>query len=350
MCEQIPLETYLAGWGTVSAERRAVAKIVLAIAAAAHEIGDLVAQGPLAGALGSVVGGNSDGDAQKQLDIRANELLIAALKGADVALIASEELETPIECDPKASLIVALDPLDGSSNIDANVSIGTIFSVLPVPGPRATNGSPNSAFLQSGSQQKAAGYVIYGPQCAIALTVGKGTHVFTLDRRCGVFRMTQPGVRIPEATREFAINASNQRHWSPGVQAYIADCLAGKNGPRAHDCNMRWIASLVAECHRILSRGGIFLYPRDARKGYEQGRLRLVYEANPIAWLVEQAGGNATDGMQRILDLRPTKLHERTPLVFGSAEEVERVARYKTERRVSGERSQLFSERGLFRI
>ncbi len=349
MCQPISLEDYLVGWGAVGSERSAVAQTVLAIATAAREIADIVAQGPLAGALGSVIGGNSAGDAQKQLDVRANELLIKALKSAPVALIASEELEAALECKRGAPLAVALDPLDGSSNIDTNVSIGTIFSVLPMPEQLTEHEAAEVAFLQCGSQQKAAGYVIYGPQCALVLTVGKGTHIFTLDRKSGAFRMTGAAMRIPEKTREFAINASNHRHWSAAVRAYVADCLSGKDGPRGDDFNMRWIASLVAEAHRILVRGGVFLYPRDGRNGYERGRLRLVYEANPVAWLVEQAGGKATDGTRRILDLEPTDVHARTPLVFGSAEEVDRVARYKTEPHLVAERPQLFGERGLFR-
>ncbi len=349
MGQEVNLDTYLTGWGTVNAERRAVAKTVLAIAGAARDIAQLVSQGELAGALGSVVGGNSDGDAQRELDVRANELLLAALKGAPVALVASEEFESPIECDPKASLVVAIDPLDGSSNIDVNVSVGTIFSVLAMPEPRSGDGLADTALLQCGNQQKAAGYVIYGPQCAMALTVGKGTHIFTLDHGTGKFRMTAAAVRVSEQASEYAINASNERHWSQTIRAYIHDCRAGKDGPLGRDFNMRWIASLVAEAHRILARGGVFLYPRDARKGYEQGRLRLVYEANPVAFLIEQAGGKATDGIRRILDISPNKLHERTPLIFGSADEVDRIVRYKTEQGFSGERSQLFNERGLYR-
>jgi fructose-1,6-bisphosphatase I len=263
-----------------------------------------------------------------------------------VTILASEEIEEPIALDRGADLAVALDPLDGSSNIDANVAVGTIFSVLPA----SSNGSDATAcFLQPGHRQRAAGYVIYGPQCAMVLTVGKGTLVFTLDDKADTLRLTGPNVQIPVTTREYAINASNQRHWSPVVRAYIADCLAGREGPRGEDFNMRWIASLVAECHRILSRGGVFLYPGDARRGYEHGRLRLVYEANPIAWLVEQAGGKATNGADRILDIVPGALHQRTPLVFGSSEEVERVARYKREPQLIGQRSPLFGERGLFR-
>jgi fructose-1,6-bisphosphatase I len=252
-----------------------------------------------------------------------------------------------VQVDPKAQLAVALDPLDGSANIDTNVPIGTIFSVLPAPG--SVNGAAQSVFLQPGSRQLAAGYVIYGPQCALVLTVGKGTHVFTLDRTSGAFRMTRAVVQVPECASEYAINASNYRHWTGAIRGYIDDCVAGKDGERGEDFNMRWLASLVGECHRILNRGGVFLYPQDTRQGYERGRLRLVYEANPIAWLVERAGGLATNGRQRILDLVPRRLHERTPLIFGSREEVEMIARYTAHSYAAGERSPLFSQRGLFR-
>lgn len=346
MCPAITLETYMEGWARVKPERAAVTRAVLAIAAAAQSITDLVRRGGLIGNLGAVVGGNSQGDVQKALDLRANDLLIAELRKAPVAVLASEELEEPIALDEAGELAVALDPLDGSSNIDANVAVGTIFSVLPAI---HNGGTGMASFLQPGHRQRAAGYVIYGPQCAMVLTVGKGTLIFTLDASKGSFRLTGPNVQIPASTREFAINASNQRHWSPVVRTYITECIAGKDGTRGEDFNMRWIASLVAECHRILSRGGVFLYPSDARPGYEQGRLRLIYEANPIAWLVEQAAGKATNGVQRILDLVPSALHQRTPLVFGSSEEVEHVARYKSEQTVIPPRLPLFGERGLFR-
>jgi fructose-1,6-bisphosphatase I len=348
MCPAITLETYMNGWGSLSSERAAVAKTVLAIAEATKAIADLVGRGRLAGDLGAVVGGNSLGDPQKNLDVQANDLLVAALWNAPIAMLASEELAEPIAMNGQADLAVALDPLDGSSNIDANLTIGTIFSVLPLPKGRRISAT---AFLQSGVEQRAAGYVIYGPHCAIVLTVGKGTLVFTLDEDTDLFRLTHPNVQIPVRTREYAINASNHRHWGSAIRAYIADCVAGKDGPRHEDFNTRWTASLVAECHRILSRGGVFLYPGDARRGYEQGRLRLLYEANPIAFLVEQAGGKATDGTQRILDITPEDLRQHTPLIFGSAEEVERIAYYKSESESIeiGHRSPLFGERGLFR-
>jgi fructose-1,6-bisphosphatase I len=346
MPQQIALETYLAGWAAVEAERRAVAATVLAIADAAREVAAIVGRGALDGRLDAALGDNAQGDAQRDLDVRANDLLIAALRRAPVAVAASEELERAMVLAEGAPLAVALDPLDGSSNIDSNVSLGTIFSILGAA--ETAEVDPDSAFLQKGSTQKAAGYVIYGPHCAMALSVGKGTQVYTLDRATGCFLLTAACARIPEKTREYAINASNARHWSEGIRAYVMDCVAGSDGPREQDFNTRWIASLVAETHRILSRGGVFLYPTDARKGYGQGRLRLVYEANPIAWLVEQAGGGATDGRQRILDLQPQRLHQHVPLVFGSKEEVERIARYKSHPQVLAERWPLFNRRGLF--
>ncbi len=246
-----------------------------------------------------------------------------------------------------APLAVAMDPLDGSSNIDANVSIGTIFSLLP----RATagNGASEAAVLQAGTNQLAAGMVVYGPQTALVLTLGQGTHIFTLERTTSTFVLTRADVRIPVGTREYAINASNYRHWEEPVRAYIDDCIAGAEGPRGENFNMRWIASLVAEAYRIFARGGIFLYPRDARRGYRSGRLRLVYEANPIAFLVEQADGAASDGERRILGIHPRELHERVPLVFGARDKVERVARYHANPHSIGERSPLFARRGLFR-
>jgi fructose-1,6-bisphosphatase I len=345
MYPAITLETYLNGWGSLSPERSAVAKTVLSIAEATKTIAELVRRGSLAGDLGAVVGGNSHGDAQKTLDISANNILTTALESAPVAVMASEELREPITLNGSASLAVAIDPLDGSSNIDANAAIGTIFSVLPI-----AQHDPQyvRTFRQPGLQQLAAGYVIYGPHCALVITVGKGTLVFTLDDAIGLFRLTRPHAQISASTREYAINASNQRHWPKPIQTYIADCLSGKDGPRREEFNTRWTASLVAECHRILTRGGVFLYPGDARSGYEHGRLRLVYEANPIALLVEQAGGRAINGTQRILDLVPDELHERTPLIFGSSEEVARVTHFIQESESLNNRMPLFGERGLF--
>ncbi len=300
------LEHYLAQWSSTAADRQPTAATVLALARACTRISALVAQGPLAAGADFVHGTNPDGDVQKQLDLRANDLLIAELRQTPVARLVSEELDAPLVIEPEAPLNVAIDPLDGSSNIDTNLSVGTIFSIWPATG-----------LLQPGTHQCAAGYVIYGPQVALVLSLGSGTQMFTLDPDSGQFRLTIRHVVIPQTTQEFAINVSNFRHWDRYIRAYIDDCLAGENGPREHNYNMRWVASLVAECHRILSRGGIFLYPGDNRPGYAQGRLRLVYELNPIAWLIEQPGAAASTGTERILDLVPAGIHQRAPLIFG---------------------------------
>jgi fructose-1,6-bisphosphatase I len=329
-------------WSQGNTLREDVADAVRCIATATAEIALRIGFGPLLGYLGEAVGGNADGDEQKALDVWANDRLIEALRGANVAFVASEELKTPVGLKSGGTIAVALDPLDGSSNIDTNVSLGTIFSILPA--------ADDHTFQQHGAAQLAAGYVIYGPQCALVLTLGEGTAIFTLDPQTRVFRLTTACVTIQPASSEYAINASNYRHWSEGVRAYIDDCIAGTEGPRGANVNMRWIASLVAECHRILARGGVFLYPSDARKGYAKGRLRLVYEANPIAFLIEQAGGRAIDGARRILDIVPATLHQRTPLMFGSAGEIDRIARYKADPNMMFERSPLFGRRGLLRV
>jgi fructose-1,6-bisphosphatase I len=337
------LETYLNKKTSTSDVSQAVADTVSAIASATIEISAIIARGRLAGDLGASRGDNADGDVQKELDLVANDIAIAALRDAPVAWIVSEELQETMQGTVGAPLGVAIDPLDGSSNIDTNTSVGSIFSVLP-----AATGAADST-LQPGTQQLAAGYVVYGPQTSLVLTLGDGTMMFTLDPRDGTFRLTEPVIHIPETTREFAINASNFRHWDAPVRAYVDDCLNGEEG--FHDCNynMRWLASLVAECHRILSRGGVFLYPADARKGYAAGRLRLLYEVNPIAFIIEQAGGAGTTGTQRLLEIEPVSIHERTPMIFGSRKEIARVERYFERTRIHAERSQLFNKRGLFR-
>ena len=258
---------------------------------------------------------NADGDTQKKLDVIADEIVLEALRGVGAAAYLSEERDEAIPLDPAGGLIVACDPLDGSSNIGVNVSVGTIFSVLPADG----------GDLQPGRAQLAAGFFVYGPQTTLLLTTGSGTASFRMDEEGG-FALISAQVSIPPEASEFAINASNRRHWPAPITRYVDGCLAGAEGPRGHDYNMRWVASLVAETWRIISRGGVFLYPADARKGYEAGRLRLVYEAAPVAMLVEQAGGRATDGARDILDITPDGLHQRVPLVFGAADEIEAVA------------------------
>jgi fructose-1,6-bisphosphatase I len=255
-------------------------------------------------------------------------------------------MDAPLPLAPGAPIIVALDPLDGSSNIETNVSVGTIFSLLVTPSGSA--GAEPAAFLRPGREQIAAGYVLYGPQTALVLTLGAGTDIFTLDQVTGAYLRSQAQARVPPQAREFAINASNYRHWDVPVRTWFHDCLAGADGLRGENFNMRWIASMVAEAHRILVRGGVYLYPGDARQGYRSGRLRLLYEANPIAFLMEQAGGAASNGREPILDRVPRMLHERVPLIFGARAEVERIERYHGARHADAERSPLFGRRGLF--
>jgi len=314
----LSLAEYLDSWAGSDSTRLAVAQTVQAIAAVSIEVAAIIAEGELEGALDETVGQNTDGDAQKALDVRANELFIDALKKAPVAVLGSEESDEAVPMAKGASLAVTLDPLDGSSNIATNVSVGSIFAIYPA----LEGASLGASLLQQGDCQLGAGFVIYGPQTTLALTLRDGTHVFTLSRRRGSYWQTRPEIAIPTDRAEYAINGSNARHWSPPVREYIDECLAGETGPRGKNFNTRWVASLVAEAFRIFTRGGVFLYPGDQRHGYADGRLRLVYEANPISLLVEEAGGSATDGQNRILELKPTELHQRTPFVFGSADEV----------------------------
>ena len=291
-----------------------VANVILALAGAASAIAAEIRMP--ATALDATAGSvNADGDTQKKLDVIADEIVLEALHGTGAAAYLSEERDEVVPIDPDGGLVIACDPLDGSSNIGVNVSVGTIFSVLSAGGGQ----------LQPGRAQLAAGFFVYGPQTTLLLSTGAGTASFRMDDE-GSFVIITKDVRIPTEASEFAINASNRRHWPAPIIRYVDGCLAGADGPRGHDYNMRWVASLVAETWRITSRGGVFLYPADARKGYGSGRLRLVYEAAPVAMLVEQAGGRATDGMRDILDITPDDLHQRVPLVFGAADEVAAVA------------------------
>jgi len=290
------------------------------------------------------VGPAHDGVAQKALDVFADEAFVNWLKRAGVRAVLSEERHDPLPLDPDGGFIVAIDPLDGSNNIDANASMGTFFSVLDAP---AESFRP-SHFLQPGANQRAAGFVLYGPHVDFVFTWGAGVHIAALDPDANRFHVTRIAARIPAGTREFAINASNSRHWPGPVRAYVEDCLDGEEGPRGRNFNMRWTGAAVAEVYRILVRGGVYLYPEDSRPGYEHGRLRLLYEANPIAFLIEQAGGAATDGFHRILDLIPASPHARTPLVFGSKDRVERVARYNAGGSAA-RIAPLFARRGLLR-
>ncbi|MCL2876516.1 MAG: class 1 fructose-bisphosphatase [Betaproteobacteria bacterium] len=314
--------------GRISADLRLLTEVV---ARAVKAISTTVSKGALAGALGEAGTENVQGEAQKKLDVIANELLLQANEwGGYLAAMASEELETVYQIPfdyPKGDYLLLFDPLDGSSNIDVNATIGTIFSVLR--NPQAKDKNPTEAdFLQPGRDQVAAGYATYGPSTQLVLTVGGGVHGFTLDREMGGFIHTHPSMTIPVETREYAINASNTRYWEAPVQRYIAELQQGRDGPRGSDFNMRWIASMVADVHRVLTRGGIFMYPLDEKCRAKGGKLRLMYEANPMAMLIEQAGGAATTGRERILDIIPERLHQRVPVILGSRAEVERVTSY----------------------
>lgn len=331
MSSKISLTRYLVEQQRVDGKIPAQLRLLLEVVArACKSISQAVNKGALGGVLGSADSENVQGEVQKKLDIIANEVLIEANEwGGHLAAMASEEMDSIYVVPnryPQGEYLLMFDPLDGSSNIDVNVSIGTIFSVLKKPEDHP--GVQESDFLQAGARQVAAGYCVYGPQTTLVLTVGDGVAMFTLDREQGSFVLTQENVQIPPDTKEFAINMSNMRHWDAPVKRYIDECLAGKEGPRGKDFNMRWIASMVADVHRILTRGGVFMYPWDKREPEKAGKLRLMYEANPMAWLVEQAGGAATNGRERILDMQPAKLHERVAVFLGSKNEVERVTSY----------------------
>ncbi|WP_033921673.1 class 1 fructose-bisphosphatase [Sphingomonas sp. 37zxx] len=310
--------------GVLPAELRLLVEIV---ARACKAISHSVNRGVLGGVLGSLESENVQGEVQKRLDVIANEKLLEANEwGGHLAAMASEEMETihliPNRF-PKGEYLLLFDPIDGSSNIDVGLSVGTIFSVLQAPASSATREVVEADFLQPGRTQVASGYAIYGPQSLLVLTVGTGVFEFTLDREVGSWVLSDSNITMPSGTREFAINMSNQRHWSPGTTRYIDQCLAGSTGPIGHDYNMRWTGSMVADVHRILKRGGVFLYPADSRTG--QGKLRLMYEANPMAFLIEQAGGAATDGVTPLMDVAPSKLHQRIGVVLGDKAEIERI-------------------------
>ena len=315
--------------GLIPSQLRLLLEVV---ARACKSISQAVNKGALGGVLGTAESENVQGEIQKKLDIIANEVLIEANEwGGHLAAMASEEMDSIYAVPnryPQGEYLLLFDPLDGSSNIDVNVSIGTIFSVLKKQSDQP--GVTEEDFLQAGAKQVAAGYCVYGPQTTLVLTVGDGVAMFTLDREQGSFVLTQENVKIPEDTQEFAINMSNMRHWDEPVKRYIDECLQGTEGPRGKNFNMRWIASMVADVHRILTRGGVFLYPWDKREPGKPGKLRLMYEANPMSWLIEQAGGASTNGRERIMDIVPTKLHERVSVILGSKNEVERVTRYHT--------------------
>jgi len=333
MSKNISLTRYLVEQQRLEGHIPSQLRLLLEVVArACKSISQAVNKGDLGDVMGSAESENIQGEMQKKLDIIANEVLIEANEwGGHLAAMASEEMEGIYVVPnryPQGEYLLLFDPLDGSSNIEVNVSIGTIFSVLLKP---EGAGVSEQDFLQAGAKQVAAGYCVYGPQTTLVLTVGDGVAMFTLDREQGSFILTKENVKVPEDTKEFAINMSNMRHWDAPVKRYVDECLQGAEGTRGKDFNMRWIASMVADVHRILTRGGVFMYPWDKREPNKPGKLRLMYEANPMSWLIEQAGGAATNGKVRILDIEPSKLHERVSVILGSKNEVERVTRYHNE-------------------
>jgi fructose-1,6-bisphosphatase len=327
-----------------------VAGIVLEVASAIRRISALLARGALGGAPGEARGVNVQGERQTRMDALANEVVFEACeRSGRLAAVASEEMERARPMAAGGEHLLVYDPLDGSSNLDVDVTVGTIFSILRRPAGAAPG---DEAFLQPGSRQVCAGYALYGPSTMLVLTVGRGAHGFTLDPAAGEFVLTHPDLRVPEETREFAINASNQRFWEPPVRRYVDECVAGRGGPRGHDFNMRWVASMVADVHRLLVRGGVFMYPRDAKEPRRAGRLRLLYEAAPMAMIVEQAGGLASTGRAPLLAVAPRALHERVPVILGSRREVERLVCYHAEHDEGLDRpftSPLFNVRSVLR-
>jgi fructose-1,6-bisphosphatase I len=345
MGERQSLQEYLERYAETGASALHVAAAIDAIASACIQIGHLTADGAQSAVAGAVCGTNAGGDVQKDLDVRADAIIRSALTTAQVAVLASEEADGVEIINPSSTIGVAFDPLDGSSNIEVNMIVGTIFSIMPV------SQDVSGTFRQGGGTQIAAGFVVYGPQTSLVLTLGDGVDIFALDRADEEFKLVHRRVRIPSNTAEFAINASNHRHWDPVVSAFIDQCLAGEDGVLGKNFNMRWMGCLVAEAYRILLRGGIFLYPGDARPGYADGRLRLIYEAHPIAFIMEQAGGAASTGGARILDLAADTVHQRTPLVMGAADDVRFIENlYASPEPVGRASAPLFARRGFFRV
>lgn len=301
--------------------------LIRTLLAGCKEISFRVSQGSLAGVLGSLLSENVQGETQKKLDVISNQILKDILKESGyVKAISSEEEDDVVGCHPDGNYLVSFDPLDGSSNTDINSLIGTIFSITHAP--QWMEPDDPSAFIQPGTQIVAAGYVLYGPSTMLAMSTGRGTHIYTLDKTHGGFLLTEANVQVPEKTKEYSINSSNQRHWEEPMQKYIDDLLLGNDGPRGKDFNMRWVGAMVGDIHRILSRGGLFAYPFDKRNPKVPGKLRLLYEANPMSFLIEQAGGAASTGEKRILEVMPTEIHQRVPVIMGSKEEVETCMEY----------------------
>jgi fructose-1,6-bisphosphatase I/sedoheptulose-1,7-bisphosphatase len=331
--------------------------LILDVSIACKAIARAVSFGELAESTAGNAGGdvNVQGEVQKKLDVVSNQMFIATAEwSGHLAGMASEEMDDPYQIPASYSrgkYLLVFDPLDGSSNIDVNVSVGSIFSILRAPQDVIDSGRDvtEADFLQPGTQQVAAGYALYGPVTMLVLSVGSGVVGFTLDHNLGEFKVTHPHIQVPADTHEFAINTSNSRFWEPPIKRYVDECLAGKTGPRGKDFNTRWIASMVAEAHRILMRGGVFMYPRDTKDPAKPGRLRLLYEANPIGFIMEQAGGRASTGRSPVLGVKPTALHQRIGLVFGSRNEVERIERYHADPATGDSANPLFTERSLFR-
>ncbi len=332
--------------------------LILDVSLACKAIARIVALGELSDSLGQMpaAGGvNVQGEEQKPLDVLSNDIFVRMNEwSGHLAGMASEEMDAPMQIDspyPRGRYLLLYDPLDGSSNIDVNVTVGSIFSILRAPQDVVDSGRDvtEADFLQPGATQVAAGYALYGPSTLFVLSVGNGVAGFTLNPNLGEFVLTHPDIEVPADTQEFAINSSNSRFWEPPVKRYVDECLAGRSGVRGKDFNMRWIASMVADAHRVLMRGGVYLYPRDTKDPSKPGRLRLLYEANPVGFLVEQAGGRASTGRQPMLGVTPSSLHQRVGLIFGSRNEVERIERYHHEPRIRDPGNPLFVERSLFR-
>ncbi len=345
MTARVTLRSHLDQSAAQSGQAADIAAVIAAIAAGGIELAALIAAGPLLGITGAEDGTNSDGDAQKDIDVAADSIMMRALRGTPVAALLSEEQPLPLAFDAGAPLCVAIDPLDGSANLQNNISVGTIFSIRP------RGRDVLSTFFEPGTAQRAAGFVVYGPQTSLVLALDGRVDIFILDRRAEEFVLVTAGVRIAADTPEFAINASNRRHWTGAVRTYIDECLAGTKGKSGEDFNMRWIGSLVAETFRILMRGGVFLYPADAREGYREGRLRLLYEAHPMALIMEWAGGAATTGRRRILDISAHTPHQRVPLIMGSLDGVGDISAIHDgiEPMFENSDAPLFARRGLFR-
>jgi fructose-1,6-bisphosphatase I len=323
-----------------------IAELLSAVASTSRSVAAYIRRGAISGALGAAVGINTDGDTQKALDVFADEAFEKGLADCSVRALASEERDDVTPMNPAGKYLVAIDPLDGSSNIDINMTIGTVVSVLDAPSAETITARD---FTRPGHAQRAAAVVLYGPHTSFVFTTGAGTHVATLDPVSGLFYVTHQHAMVPDGKFEFAINMSNSRHWPGPVKAYVDDLLMGAEGPRNRDFNMRWVASMVADVYRVLIRGGVYLYPDDARPGYGKGRLHLLYEANPVAFLIEQAGGLAIDGVNRTMDIEYDDVHARTPLIFGSTDKVETVRTYFLDGHRSAARAPLFGRRGLWR-